>query len=88
MYYETQKLILSVLNEQKSTEYLNIYLSTKKKPENCALWVCWIQVRINQLFLSGGHWGHSLADCILKFFKLSIPGYHVVPELLLPQLLG
>lgn len=65
-----------------------LFEHTHTKLENCALWVCWMQVRINQLFLSGGHWGHSLADYVLKCFKHSIPGYHIVPELLLPQLLG
>ena len=80
-------LLLSVLNEQKFIEYLSIYLNSHTKLENCALRVCWMQVRINQLFLSGGRWGHSLADCVLKCFKHSIPGYHIVPELLLPQLL-
>ena len=80
-------LLLSVLNGQKFIEYLSIYLNSHTKLENCALWVCWMQVRINQLFLSGGHWGHSLADCVLKCIKHSIPRYHIVPELLLPQLL-
>ena len=59
-----------------------------KKLENRTLWVCWLQVRLNQLFLFRGRWGYSLADCILKFLKNSIQGIMWSQSLRLPQLLG
>lgn len=50
--------MLSVLNEQKPTKYLNTYLNTKKL-NNCVLSLCWIQVRINSESLA-----HSQLFCL------------------------
>lgn len=64
-----------------------LFEDTHKILENCARLVCWMQVRISQLFLSEDT-GDTLWQTVFKCFKHSIPGYHIVLELLLPQLLG